>query len=146
MSYEYIRGLIEGEGCFSFCQSSRKPDGRKYKVPAFEIAMHERDRELLIKVRDFLKLRNRVYILRNPDNGITKTKKRVVLIVREFLQLKDIIVPLFYKKLHGHKGKQFEEWLLKIGSDPDVSERFKSIYRLYKWGVYDKEEFISRYV
>ena len=60
------------------------------------------------------------------------------MIVREFGQLKNIIVPFFYKRLKGNKGKQFEQWLEKIGSDPDVSETFKFIYKIYKAGFYDK--------
>jgi hypothetical protein len=38
-----IRDLVEGESYFSFCTTNRKPGGRKHKVPAFIIAIHERD-------------------------------------------------------------------------------------------------------
>ena len=30
----------------------------------------------------------------------------------------------FLQKLKGYKGKQFIEWLEKIGSDPDISDRY----------------------
>ncbi len=145
MTYEYIRGLVEGEGCFSFCQGYKKYQGGKYKLPTFEIAMHERDQELLIKVKDRLGLRNKIYNYPPAKNALSKGRK-AVLIVREFDQLKDIIIPLFYKKLHGHKAKQFAEWLEKIGSDPDISNRFKSLYRLHKWGIYNKSPFSEKYL
>ena len=47
LTYEYIRGLVEGEGCFSFCKI-----GKYHKIPAFTIDMNERDGELLHFVRD----------------------------------------------------------------------------------------------
>ncbi len=141
LSYEYIRGLVEGEGCFTFYTNniSKKLNIKKKRVvPAFVIAMHERDEELLRMMRNTLKLKNSLYI-RTPSNKDGYNRgNAVVLVVREFDQLKDIIIPLFYKKLKGHKGVQFINWLEKIGNDPDVSDRFKSLYRLYKWGMYDK--------
>jgi len=140
LSNEYIRGLIEGEGCFTFYYGWKRPNGRKYKVPGFVIGMNERDLELLKLVKDSLGLRNKIYF--RGTHHITKSGKDtgrvVVLAVREFDQLKDIIIPLFYKKLRGYKGVQFFDWLEKIGSDPDISDRYKSLYRLYKWGMYDK--------
>ena len=134
---EYVRGLIEGEGCFTFYPGWKKKDGHKSKLPAFVIGMHERDKELLRMIKNTLELRNSIY-MRLPSNKDGYNRgKTAVLVVREFDQLKDIIIPFFYKKLKGYKGKQFMEWLEKIGSDPDVSDRFKSLYRLYKWGMYD---------
>lgn len=135
LSYEYIRGLVEGEGCFTFCPTYKKANGRYVRVPQFIIGMHERDNELLILIRNKLGLKNRIY--RRKKQGINNIKVSV-LTVRDFKQLKNIIIPLFYKKLTGYKGIQFIEWLEKIGSDPDISDRYKSLYRLYKWGMYDK--------
>lgn len=140
ISYEYVRGLVEGEGCFTFYPGWKRKNGRKYKVPAFIIAMSDRDTGLLEMVRDTMSLRNPIYFRKpyiNKKSGYRVTRT-AVLVVREFDQLKDIIIPLFYKKLKGYKNKQFIEWLNKIGSDPDISDRFKSLYRLYKWGMYDK--------
>lgn len=145
ISNEYIRGLIEGEGSFTFHVGSKKSNGRKYRMPAFVISMHIRDKDLLDKVRQKLGLKVKIYY-REPSINIqnAKTQKKylsersAILVVRDFIQLKDIIIPFFYKKLVGHKGIQFIAWLEKIGSDPDVSDRYKSLYRLYKWGMYDK--------
>ena|SRR3989344_4695362 len=146
ISYEYIRGIIEGEGCFTFYPGSRKKDGIKYKLPAFVIAMHERDKNLIKIIRDTLGLRNSIYT-RSPTNKDGYNRgKATVLVVREFDQLKDIIIPFFYKKLYGNKGKQFIEWLEKIGSDPNVSNRYKSLYRIYKFGIYDKQEFLKKFI
>jgi len=109
-------------------------------MPAFVIAMDERDTNLLTLMRDKLELRNPIYFRKayiNKKSGY-RVGRTAVLVVREFDQLKDIIIPFFYKKLKGYKGQQFMMWLEKIGSDPDISDRYKSLYRLHKWGMYDK--------
>lgn len=138
LSCEYIRGLVDGEGCFSFYPGTKQRNGVKYKVPAFIIAMNIRDIELIKGIKETLGLRNSIYI-RHPSNKDGYKREDVaVLVVREFDQLKDIIIPLFYKKLNGYKGKQMIDWLEKIGSDPNVTDRFKSLYRLYKMGMYDR--------
>lgn len=146
ISFEYIRGLSDGEGCFSFYPGSRKKNGHKYKIPTFAIIMHERDRHLLELVRDALGLRNKIYE-RKPWRGDGYNRSPSVgLVVREFDQIKDIIIPLFYKRLKGYKARQFTDWLEKIGNDPDVSDRFKSLYRIYKWGIYDQDKFINKFM
>lgn len=136
LSYDYIRGLVEGEGSFTFCATTTW--GKKAKVPAFQLRMHIRDKELIEATRDFLGLKNKIYTYYYPGKDGANRGPQAMLIVREFNNLKDIIIPLFYKNLIGHKNKQFIDWLEKIGSDPAVSDRFKSLYRLYKWGIYDK--------
>ncbi|MFA5098945.1 MAG: LAGLIDADG family homing endonuclease [Candidatus Paceibacterota bacterium] len=138
LSYEYIRGLVDGEGCFTFYPGYKNKSGRKSKLPAFVLAMNERDKKLIELVRDALGLRNKIYIRNSSDKDGHKRSDVAVLVVREFDQLKDIIIPFFYGKLRGYKGEQFIAWLEKIGSDPDVSDRYKSLYRLYKWGIFGK--------
>ncbi len=141
LSYEYIRGLVEGEGCFTFTTTKRKMSNgtiEKFKIPAFAIAMHERDQELLHIMRDTLGLKNRVYNYKSFNKDGYKHGRRAFLIVREFGQLKNIIVPFFYKRLKGNKGKQFEQWLENIGNDPAVPETFKFIYKIYRAGFYDR--------
>lgn len=145
ISNEYIRGLVEGEGSFTFHTTSKRADGTRYKLPAFVISLHTRDKYLLEMVRDKLGLKSKIYNrvprvnIQNAKTGVKYLSERqAILAVRDFEQLKDIIIPFFYKRLKGYKGKQFVEWLEKIGSDPGISDRFKSLYRLYKWGVYDK--------
>lgn len=138
ISYEYIRGLVEGEGCFTFYPGWKKKNGIKIKIPAFVIAMHERDLKLFLMIKNALGLRNRIYFRKPSIKDGYKRGNTVVLVVREFDQLKDIIIPFFYKKLKGYKGAQFMEWMEKIGTDPNISNRYKSLYRLYKWGIYDK--------
>jgi len=137
LSFDYIRGLVDGEGTFTFCTVTGWNKNKKAKVPAFQLRMHIRDKELIEAIRDFLGLKNKVYVYYYPGKDGTNRGPQAMLIVREFNNLKDIIIPMFYKNLIGHKNKQFMEWLEKIGSDPDVSDRFKSLYRLYKWGMYD---------
>ncbi len=134
ISYEYIRGLVEGEGTFTF--STNKKIG--IRVPAFAIKMHVRDKKLLEAIRDKLGLTNKVYQYDHQRNDGHKRGAQAMLIVREFGQLKNIIVPFFYRKLRGNKAIQFHNWLENIGSDPMVSEHFKFIYKLYISGFYDK--------
>lgn len=139
LPFDYIRGLIDGEGCFSFSTNTRE----QRKVPSFALRMHSRDKNLVEMVRDTLGLKNRIYEYHYPHNYPGKGIKfnrgpQVILIVRELGSLKNVIVPFFYKRLYGHKGKQFEEWMEKIGSDPYVSESYKFIYKIYKDGFYDR--------
>src|SRR3989338_1204460 len=113
ISDDYIRGLIDGEGCFTFCN-----------VPVY------RGKK---KIKDQLGLRNKIYIYRQTtlktfnSSGpkIYQSGRTATLIVRDLGQLKNIIVPFFYKKLIGHKGVQFIEWLENIGRDPLVHEDYK---------------------
>ncbi len=136
LTNEYIRGLVEGEGCFTFCTSGfTRP---RKRIPAFVISMSARDKDLIYLIKETLKLRNKVYEFKERINGKYTSKPMVTLIVRDFGQLKNIIVPFFYKRLMGNKGKQFEEWIKKIGIDPDVPESYRFINRLCRIGYYDK--------
>ncbi|OGY63472.1 MAG: hypothetical protein A3I24_01745 [Candidatus Harrisonbacteria bacterium RIFCSPLOWO2_02_FULL_41_13b] len=147
ISDDYIRGLIDGEGCFTFCNVPVYRGKEKVKLPAFALKMNERDIDLIKKIKDQLGLRNKIYIYRQTtlktfnSSGpkIYQRGRTATLIVRDLGQLKNIIVPFFYKKLIGHKGVQFIEWLENIGRDPLVHEDYKLIYRLYKSGFFDRD-------
>ena len=114
-NYDYIRGLVAGEGCFTFC--SIKNTGTKKQLPTFLINMSRRDKVLLEKTRDVLGLKNKIYEYppRTAKDGY-KRDGMVLLIVRDIGQIKNIIVPLFYKKLIGYKSIQFNEWMERIGN------------------------------
>ena len=137
LSYDYIRGLIDGEGCFSFC--SIPANGKKVLLPAFMLRMAIRDKELIERVRDKLCLKNKVYCYSYQGKDGFKRQPQAVLIVRDLGALRRTIIPLFYKKLIGHKGKQFEAWIERIGNDPLVPESYKIIYRLHKTGFYNSD-------
>ncbi|KKR03802.1 MAG: hypothetical protein UT32_C0041G0006 [Parcubacteria group bacterium GW2011_GWC2_39_14] len=98
--------------------------------------MNERDEELLKSMRDTLGLKNRFYNYRHSAKSIGRGRM-VMLIVRDFPQIKTIIIPFFYGKLYGNKGKQFYEWLEKMGDD-NMSESAKFLYRLYKRDQFEK--------
>ncbi len=132
LSYEYIRGLAEGEGTFTFCKSGQR------KIPAFTIKMHVRDKALLEMVRDSLGIKNRVYQYNHQKNDGFIRGPQAMLIVREIGNLKDVIIPLFAGKLAGNKGKQFDAWIEKMWEDQDVPRSYKLIYKIYKSGFYDK--------
>lgn len=136
LSKEYIRGLVESEGCFTF--STTKQKNKKVHIPSFQIRMHIRDKELLEAVRDLIGINNKVYTYYYPGTDGYKRGAQALLIVREFPNLKNIIIPFFYDSLAGYKGIQFNEWLERIGSDPMVPESFKLLYRLHKSGFYRK--------
>lgn len=134
ISYDFIRGYIESRGSFTF--SSNKKLYRK--VPAFAVKTGLENRELLEKIKKMIGLKNRIYIYSHQNKDGYKRKPQAMLIVREFGQLKNIIVPFFYKRLRGSRGKQFNDWLNKVGNDPQVPESYKFIYKIYKAGFYDK--------
>lgn len=146
-SYDYIRGLIDGEGCFSFSTVGYKDiNGNKKKLPAFMLSMSKRDEALINKVKDKLKIRNEVHVYtRKIRRDSYNRQPMAILIIRDLGQIKNIIVPLCYKKLIGNKAKQFEEWIEKIGLDQNVSEPYRIIYKLCKSGFYDREEVIKRF-
>lgn len=137
LSYEYIRGLVEGEGCFTFHTVSDKY-GKK-KMPAFALGMSKRDEELLRKVRNSLNLKSSVYSYppRDRKDGY-KRQGMAVLLVRGFGDIKNVIVPLFYRKLNGYKAVQFDEWISTIENDPNVLQIYKLIPKLYRNGYYNK--------
>ena len=141
LSYEYIRGLTDGEGCFTFYPANfKKSNGDivKRKIPAFAIRMHVRDMKLIEMVKETLELGEKVHAFRAWRNDGYNRGDNAALIVRRLGDLKNIIVPFFYRKLKGYKGKQFLEWLENIGNDPLGAQDYKLIYRLYKCGYYDK--------
>ena len=130
---DYIVWLINSHGYFGFTSSGLY----RNKTPTFQLKMIARNTKSLEQIRDYLGLRNKIY---KYHSGKDKSKRepQAILIVRDFQQLKDIIIPFFHKKLIGHKRAQFIKWIEEISKDPDISDRFKSLYRLYKWGMYDK--------
>src|SRR3989344_3681635 len=120
LTYDYIRGLVDGEGSFSFSTVTRRlADGevKRFKIPTFAIGMHERDEDLLIAVRDTIGLPNKVYNYQPSYKDGYNRGRKAFLIVREFGSLKNIIIPFFYDNLAGFKAIQFNDWLEKIGSD-----------------------------
>ncbi len=139
LSNDYIRGLTDGEGCFTFCTNTYRKEGRaiKQKIPTFVIAMNVRDRWLLIETAEHLGIKDNVYIHKAWKKDGYNRGDTVRFMVRSFDQLKDIIIPFFYKKLAGYKGEQFVSWLESIGSDPAVAPRYKPLYNLYKSGYWD---------
>lgn len=142
ISYDYIRGLTDGEGCFTFTTSGNVTldDGSivKVKIPAFVIAMNERDADLIAAIKNKLQLKNRIYNHKSSIKDGYNRGRMARLMVRDLGQLKNIIVPLFYKKLIGYKAIQFHEWIKKIESDPGVPKSFELIHKLYFCGFYDK--------
>ncbi|MEX2054124.1 MAG: LAGLIDADG family homing endonuclease [Candidatus Colwellbacteria bacterium] len=138
-SREYIRGLVEGSGNFTFTSNIRKrSDGsiKKTKIPTFTIGMHIENYDLLCKARDVMGLSNKIYTFAPYTKDGYNRGRKAILTVREIGNLKNLVVPFFYNKLIGDKSVQFEAWLSAIGKDPLVPEGFKIIYRLHRSGYY----------
>lgn len=131
VSNEYLRGVVEGEGCFTLCTHG------KIKIPTFALQMHARDKELLLTISSRLRLHGSLYELAANNRGGIERGPAVRIMVRDALTIQNILIPFFYKKLHGYKGRQFERWIEQMGSDPAVSKSFKEIYPLYMSGYYD---------
>ncbi|PIR43997.1 hypothetical protein COV23_02270 [Candidatus Wolfebacteria bacterium CG10_big_fil_rev_8_21_14_0_10_31_9] len=136
LTLDYIRGLIEGEATFTFCTSTSGKE--KVRIPAFQLRMHIRDKNLIEGVRDFLNLKNKVYVYHYPGKDGSKRGPQAMLIVRELGNLKNKIVPLCYDQLVGYKATQFNNWLDDIGNNKDVPNSYKIIYFLHKNGFYRK--------
>ena len=133
-TYDYIRGVIGGSGSFTFATNKK----RGIKIPAFAISVSKNERRLLEEIKNTLGLKNKIYEYNYQKNDGYKRESKVILIVREFGQLKNIIIPFLYKKLYGNRERQFEEWIERIGNDPMVPESFKFLNKIYKSGFYEK--------
>ncbi|MDP2704301.1 MAG: LAGLIDADG family homing endonuclease [bacterium] len=149
ISHEYIRGLVDGEGCFTFFtvpEWKKTENGElvRLKRPVFTIQMNERDEKLLESVNYTLELSGRVYWQEAwRGDGVNRGPK-VSIIVRNVLELRNKIIPIFYGKLHGHKGKQFIKWLEKMGED-DKTRESRYLHMIYKKGFFEEwhKEFLS---
>lgn len=119
---DYIKTIVESKGKFIFY----KKDGKK--MPAFRLAMRLKDKEKLEIVKNTLGLRNKVYGYEKKGESGSKT----ILIVRDFGQIKNIIIPFFKNILDGEKRYEFKEWIEKMGSE-EVDKRYRLINRLYKY-------------
>ena len=138
ISYDYIRGLVSGgNGTFTF--TTAYSGNKKRKIPAFQIRMGTRNKNLLEEIKNTLGLRNNIYTYQYSGKDGYQRKPFVMLIVREFGSLKNIIIPLFYDHLIGSKGQQFDKWLESIGSDPSVRQSYKLLHRLHKFGYFRRE-------
>lgn len=138
ISRDYILGLVDGEGSFTF--TTRNNGNIRWKIPTFQLRMHARDTELIKLVKNFLGLRDRVYTY----SYVTRPRDKVrrgpfsTILVRDVGQLKNIIIPFFYGRLIGYKAEQFNTWLETIGNNPLVPEEYKILFTLQKNGYYQR--------
>lgn len=138
LSYDYIRGIVtSGKGSFTF--TTTVYGRRKKHIPAFQLRMSVQNKKLLEQIKDRLKLKNNIYTYQYAGKDGYTRNPFVMLIVRDFGSLKNIIIPLFYNQLIGYKGQQLNEWLEKIGSDPTIPESYKLLDRLHRSGYFEKE-------
>jgi hypothetical protein len=137
LNKNFVIGLVVGEGCFAYDRRKQKDGSIRY-VPNFTLRMHVRDIDLVRAIRNYLDVDQRVYeyIHNNRHYGMFN--------IRNIGDIKNIIVPFFYKNLKGHKAKQFEAWLERMGRE-DTAERYKLVFRLYKNGWYDDPVKRNRY-
>lgn len=139
---DYILGIIESEGRFTFSTRTRKlANGTvvQTRVPTFSISMHENNEGFLELVKEKMGLDSRVYIYKSKDKDGLSRSRKALLIVREYGNIKNIVVPFLYGALAGRKAVQFERWIERMGEDPLVADSYKLIYRLCKKGFYNKK-------
>lgn len=136
ISYNYICGLVQGTGSFTFTTSSKLGSLKPRRIPAFQLRMQASNEQLLKAIREKLKLKNKIYVYHYLGKDRAKRKPIALLIVREIGALKNIIIPLFYGRLVGDKGEQFKEWLERMDADPLVPKSYKILYRLHRSGFY----------
>ena len=138
ITHNYIRGLVQGTGTFTFTTSAKLGSLKLKRIPAFQLRMHASNQDLLKAMRDLLGLKNRIYVYRYNKDGANR-KPIALLIVREFSSLKNIIIPLFYDQLSGDRKKEFNEWLKRMSTDPTVPKSYKLLYRLHQSGYFKRE-------
>ncbi len=107
---DYIAGLIDGEGCFSWTFQNHKD-----WVPIFSIKMHIRDKELLQNIAFSLRLDNTIHEYTHQNRHYAQ------LIVRDRESLLFKIVPAVYRRLHGYKKIQLEHWLKEFFDRLDIN-------------------------
>lgn len=129
---DFIIGLVVGEGTFCFTTTGNRLLGNYKEIPTFQLRMHVRDKKLVTAVRDAMNLKeNKVY------EYCHNNRHYAMLIIRNTGDIKNVIIPFFYKRLKGYKRKQFGQWIEDFNRS-DVAEWYKLIYRLYKNGYYEK--------
>ena len=88
---KWIAGFVDGDGCFTVAVYKSKDRHLKWRVqPEFIVAQHERDEELLYKLKDYFGV-GRVKVLYRGKNGALKAFR-----VRGMGNL-DVIVQFFKK-------------------------------------------------
>ena len=133
LSNDYIRGLVEARGESVFYKKKGK------KIPAFLLIMNIKNKKLIKAVKEKLELKNKVYTYEKKEKD-SKVRSRAMLIVRDFGQIKNVIIPFFYKGLIGSKGRKFESWIERMGKDPEIDEKYRFIYKIYKEGFFDRNK------
>ncbi len=137
LSLEFICGLVEAGGCFTFSKATSA--GRSIRIPTFTLEMSDEDEALLLEVRSVLDLKNKIYVYKTVMSSSGRRKRgRAILTVRDLGQLKNNIVPVFRQGLRGAKSRQLKEWLEEIGRAQEIPESFRILHLLHRSGFYDK--------
>ena len=116
LSLDYIAGLIEGEGCFTWTFQNHTT-----WVPIFSIKMNYRDKELLKNIAFSLGLDNKIYEYTHQN------RHYALLIVRDKKSLLFKVIPAIRGSLHGYKKIQMENWVIeffdRLGINVDLIEK-----------------------
>lgn len=120
LSKDFIACLIVGEGTFYWTTDSVSSN----KIPAFALRFHIRDFDLLINVKYFLGLKERVYEYNHGG------RHYAFLIVRSIEGLKKIIEDI-YPLLSGYKKIQFVEWFKRFGA-VERKPRDVALYNIFR--------------
>lgn len=103
LTWEWLLGFIEGEGCFTV--SHTKDSERHYLIPKFELFVSSDDRMIVENIRKFLGI-GKIYYKRPRQNLGYISKATVGLVVCKKKEL--IILRNLLKPLHWHTKKQYD--------------------------------------
>lgn len=118
LSYDFIAGLIVGEGTFYWTKYG------KHKIPVFALRFHIRDFDLLVNVKYSLGITENIYEYTH------NRRHSAFLIIRNFHGLIKIIESI-YPKLTGHKKIQFINWF-SMFKDNELEPRYQTIYHIFR--------------
>ena len=113
-SFDFIAGLIAGEGSFMWI----KQNGTE--VPVFQLKMHATERPLFELLKTKLGLREKIYEYTHQE------RHYVLLLIRKRSVIENIIIPTFDQRLFGNKRIQFEAWKKKY-----FEKKLDFIYKHY---------------
>jgi len=112
MNLDWLLGFIEGEGCFTHSSG-------KYIQPLFIIGIHSRDKEALVKIKDFVGIG---YVIESKKGNMSyyqvHSKSGCMKIIK-LLENKQFILP--------SRKERFERWKKIVLDNPSIFTRDNNI-------------------
>src|SRR3989344_343524 len=84
---------------------------QRMMVPTLVIVKRETEQRVLENIRDWFGLKNRIYLHTPYRKDGLQRKPRAILMIRDFVSLKNRLAPFLYKNLRGRKAEEFRRWI-----------------------------------